>query len=284
MIEFVTCRLRCPVCSTEFSADEVHGARSVGCDTDFRPVFEGPSPLLSHIHTCPGCRYSGYREAFETEPSDEDELIEPVVEETASLPRPSFPPLDDADYEDLRRYTRSGELTEGLLGAGEEPFGATRYLLAARVHEFVHEDDPIGTAHYYLRAAWSARATGDHERELESQRLLLEHLSSALENEVESPTLLVRLEYLAAEVSRRVGDFAQAIDWFAQVEREADLDDEGMHALVALARRQTVLASTQSAVNAVIPSGLSGLTGFGVDRDDASYIDDEDDEGTGTLN
>lgn len=283
MTEFVTCSLRCPVCNAEFSADEVHGARSVGCDTDFRPLFIGPSPLLSHIHACPGCRYSGYREAFETEPSDEDELIEPVEEQAASLPRPSFLRLEDADYEDLRRYARSGELTEGLVPAGEEPFGASRYLLAARVHEYVHEEDPLGAAHYYLRASWSARATGDIELERESQRQLLLCLSSALDTEQTSGSQQACLNYLAGEVARRVGDFATAIDFLARVERDADLDDDDALGLTALARRQMLLASTQCATNAVIPLDWPEHAACGVNEAVSDYIDD-DDGGTGTLN
>lgn len=272
------------MCNTEFSADEVHGARSVGRDTDFRPVFDGPGPLLSHIHTCPGCRYSGYRTAFDVEASDEDELIEPVVEEEASLPRPTPSPLQEADFDDLRRYVRSGELTAGVVAANDEPFGASRYLLAGRVHEFVHENDPQGAAHYYLRAAWSARTTGDAERERDSQRELLLRLDDALESEHISEAQEIRLEYLKAEVLRRVGEFAHAIDLFAQVVREADRDDDEVAEIVELAHRQALLASARSATNAVIPDdllvrqgGVGDLVGYG-------GSDDEDNGGTGTLN
>lgn len=284
MTEFVTCRLRCPVCSTEFSVDEVHGAPVVGRDTDLRPLYEGPSPLLTHMHACPGCRYSGYREAFETEPGDEDELIEETVEEEASLPRPAIAVPADSDADELRRYLRSGELTEGLVPEGAEPFGAVRYLLAARLHEYLNENDPLGCAHYYLRAAWSARATGDAALEVDCLRELLLRLSNAFESEQPVEAERVRLAYLTAEVARRAGDFGRAIDLFAQVEHEAGPDEEEGYMLATLARRQALLAGAKSDVNAVIPPELQGRTRRSGDEEDGVFADDEEDGGPGTLN
>lgn len=284
MTEFVTCRLRCPVCSTEFSADEVHGAPVVGRDTDLRPLYEGPGPLLTHMHSCPGCRYSGYREAFETEPTDEDELIEEVVEEEASLPRPAVSVPDESDADDLRRYLRSGELAEGLVSEGTEPFGAVRYLLAARLHEYLNENDPLGCAHYYLRAVWSARATGDAALELDCLRELLLRLSNVLESEHLVEAERARLAYLTAEVARRAGDFGRALELFAQVELDADPDEEEGYMLSTLARRQALLAGAKSDVNAVIPAELQGRTRRSAAEEDGMVADDEEDGGPGTLN
>lgn len=282
MIHFVTCRLRCPVCGTEFSADEAHGAPLVGRDTDMRPRYEGPTPLLTHIHACPSCHYSGYREAFGVEPSDEDELIESVDEPPLSLPRPIQIALSDEDLDDLRRYVRSGEYTEGLLPPDEEAFGAVRYLLAGRVHEFLFDEDRLGIAHYALRAVWSARETGERELELDALQELLLQLSEVLENDEENEHN-PRLEYLVAETARRAGHFARAIDLFAQVERDSDPDEEEGYLLSTLARRQTLLASAQSDVNAVIPPELPGRTHRAGDEE-FEFTDDEEDGGPGSLN
>lgn len=282
MTHFVTCRLRCPLCGTEFSADEAHGAPLVGRDTDMRPRYEGPTPLLTHIHACPNCRYSGYREAFGVEPSDEDELIEPVDEPLLSLPRPVEIALDDDEVDALRRYVRTGEYTAGLLQEGEEAFGGVRYLLAGRVHEFRHEDDKLGVAHYAMRAAWSARETGDRALERQALKELLLQLSEVLEGE-EEPEQAPWLEYLVAETARRAGHFARAIDLFAQVERDADPDEEDGYLLAALARRQTLLAAAQSDVNAVIPPELPGRT-HRVGDEDVTLVDDDEDGGPESLN
>lgn len=282
MREFVSVKLRCPVCGIEFSADEVHGASPVARETDFRPLFEGSDPVLSHMHSCPGCRYSAYREGFETEPSDEDELVEPIDDDPRSLPRPFVSVPDERDAEDLRRYARSGELADGIVADGQDPFGARRYALAARVHEFIHDDEPLVAAHYYLRAAWSARAAGDRGYERESLREALLRLSNVLENRQGlTQAEQLRVLYLAGEVARRAGDFGRAIDYLAQVEAEADPDDLEGAQLAFLARRQSQFAVVKSDVNAVLPTEWPGRRRAGDDEDDdpdEEVFDDDDDD------
>lgn len=283
MAEFVTCRLGCPLCGTEFSADEIHGAVAVGKDTDLRPHYEGPSPLLTHIHACPSCSYAGYRAAFETEVTDEDELVEPIEEDETSLPRGFVALPDDEDSAGLRDFARSGELGSGLVVEGAEPYGAVRYMLAARVHEFLHGNDPLGASHYWLRAAWGARATGDAALERTALGELLLRLSEALEGTALGESERVRVSYLTGEIARRAGDFGRAVELLATVERDADQDDDEGSLLATLARRQTLLAVAKSSVNATIPPDLLGRRrGHGDDSDDGE--DWVDDDGGGVLN
>lgn len=290
MSEFVTCRLRCPACGTEFMVDELHGSPPVARDTDFRPVHEGPDPLLTHVHACPECRYAAYREGFELAPGDEDELLEVIEDDAKALPRPFHDLPDDEDAADLRRWSKSGELTEGLLEPGREPFGAVRFLIAARVHEFLFEDDPLGAAHYFLRAAWCARGSGEVALEEESLREVLLRLSAVLESGNPCEIERIRLLYLAGEVARRAGEFARSVELLAQVEQQVDKEgdpDEGEGALLsALARRQLLFAGVQSAVNARIPADLPGRKrGEDDDGDDEELLaDDEDEDEDGTLN
>lgn len=291
MREFVTVKLQCPVCGMEFVADEVHGALPVGHDTDFRPLFDGPDPIRTHMHACPGCHYSAYRGGFDTEPSDEDELIEPFDDDERCLARPFVTVPDEFDAEDLRRYSRSGELAAGLVEPGREPFGAMRYLLAARIHEFLREGEPLVAAHYLLRAAWCARAEGHGLVERAALRELLLRLSNVLEQrESIASSTLPRLLYLAGETARRTGDFGRAVDAFAQVEKEVDFDDaEGLQ-LAHLARRQGQLASVQSDVNASLPTEWPGQRRADADEDDdldddePLGFDDEDDDGENSVN
>ena len=248
MPDFVTVRLRCPVCDTEFAADELHGARRMACETDFRPVFEGADPLLTHMHSCPECRYSAYREGFETEPSDEDELVVVIDDDERSLPRPFVAPPDEEDALALRRWSASGELTAGLVPPGGDPFGAMRFLLAARVHEFLHDDAPLVAAHYLLRAAWCARASNDRDAERTALRELLLRLSHLLEHDEVAEGEKLRLHYLAGEAARRSGDFGRALEFFALAEAAADPDEEEGALFGSLARRQRQLAALQSDV------------------------------------
>jgi uncharacterized protein (DUF2225 family) len=266
---------------TDFVADEAHGSVLVGRETDFRPLFEGPDPLLSHLHTCPDCRYSAYREGFETEPSDEDELIEPVEEDPRGLPKPQVGLPYDDEIADLRRYCRSDEIAEGLLRPQEVAFGGVRYLLAGRIHEYLTEDESLAAAHYYLRAAWSARATGSRELERLAFREVLLKLNPLLEGDSLSSNERLRLQYLAGECARRMGDFGRAIEFFAQVEKDADLDEEEDAFLAALTRRQTLLAHVKSDVNAVFPSSLSTRQRR---RDEELEDSQDEDEGEDSLN
>lgn len=292
MAEFVTVKMRCPLCGTEFAADEIHGAEPVARETDFRPVYEGPDPILSHMHACPRCHYAAYREGFDSEPTDEDELIEELDEDPKALVRPFVTVPDDDTADDLRRYARSGELAEGLVEEGREPFGAVRYLVAARAHEFVNDDEPLGAAHYLLRSAWSARATGDVAQEKRALREVLLRLSNVLENaENLAEAERMRLSYLAGETARRAGDFGRAVDYFARVEKDADPDEDEGALLAALARRQALLAHVQSAVNAVIPPDVARRRRApGEDEIDDELLDDsepaagDDDDGESSLN
>ncbi len=291
MHEFVTVRLRCPVCDTEFAADEVHGGALRHREADFRPVFEGPEPLATHMHACPGCRYSAYRGGFETEPTDEDELVEVIDADERSLPRPHLEIPDEEDALDLRRWAASGELAEGLLEPGQEPVGAHRFLLAARIHEFLVDDEPLVAAHYFLRAAWCARASSDHATEMAALREVLLRLSHVVENDEPGDLDTQRLRYLAGEVARRSGDHGRALEFFSLVESAADTDDEEGAFFGSLARRQRLLSAIGSDVVVLLPDGRSrrvvgdeGVEGEDDEDDPFASADDGDDDGEPTLN
>jgi uncharacterized protein (DUF2225 family) len=282
--EFVTVRLRCPVCDTEFAADEVHGGVLRHRESDFRPVFEGPEPLSTHMHSCPECRYSAYRDGFETEPSDEDELVVVVDADERSLPRPSVTTPDEEDALDLRRWAASGELSEGLLVPGEEPVGADRFLLAARIHEFLEDEEPLTTCHYLLRAAWCARAAGDDATERLALREVLLRLSHVLENDEPGDLDTQRLRYLAGEVSRRSGDFGRALEFFGLVEAEADTEDEEGAFYGPLARRLRQLAAVQSDVVVQLPAARPRRSSDDDDEEEDEDFELSDDDGEPTLN
>lgn len=271
---FASVKLRCPLCSLEFSADERHGEQPIGWDSDFRPHYAANDPLPTLVHCCPGCRYSGYREQFWRENTDDDELFEPVEDDDRALPRPYLGLPDDDEVEALRRYARSADLSRNLVFEGKEPVGAIRYVLAARAWEFQQEGDLLGVAHFMLRAAWCARVSGDKRLERETTRGVLIRVGGVVERERGLHlSQRLRLLYLQGELSRRVGNFAQAIEYLAQVESLADTDDPEAALLTALARRMTRLAVVKSAVDARLPEQL--LAGRVRPEEDDSE-DDED--------
>lgn len=275
MTEFLSRTFRCPVCNTEFFWEVPIDIQLVGEETDFRPVFEGPDPIVTDMVACPTCRYAGYAGAFEASPIEEDE--EP---DRTGVP-PPIAPLgipDEEDLDALRRWIRRGELREEAGIGLREPTPAERYVLAARCREFLVEDDPLPLADLVLRGAWAARSTGDAELERELLAEAAEHLDIALDEGKVPADQRGRMVYLAAELARRSGDFARAVDLFGQVDDFLDLDEEEDLRLHRLARRMESLASIQSAVNARMPTGEELEASSTADELD---WDEEGDEGEG---
>lgn len=263
-VEFLTLGLRCPICSTAFTSELPIVSRSVGQDSDFRPRFSevdgaGPDPLTGIIQSCPSCHYTAYPHGFIRTVEDDEEdldLLELLDDGPFERPAPQLRVPEDEDLEALRRWIRSGELTEGIV-EGREPFGGERYLLAARCYDFLHDDDPLALADYYLRGAWSARSTGDRELEQRCLREAIPVLEKALDDAGDGEK--ARLTYLVAELSRRTRDFARAVDLFGQIEGLVDLDEREGLALAELARRQLALAMAMSDVNARLPDDSEEL-------------------------
>lgn len=221
-----------------------------GRDTDFRPHHPQGDPEARLVYACAQCRYAAYRRGwFGGEPEDSPE-------EDDSAPGASTQAPQSEELDALRRFVKSGELTQGMdasQGPLWEPTGGERFVLAARIHEFLREDDPLGAADYYLRASWCARAQGQLALERASQRDAISRFHTALENNKVAAGEKPRIMYLVGELSRRTGDFARAVDCFREVDKIVDPEEEDGAFLGKLARRQETLASIQSDVNAVIP-------------------------------
>ncbi|MBI5549084.1 MAG: hypothetical protein HY901_34805, partial [Deltaproteobacteria bacterium] len=90
-------------------------------------------------------------------------------------------------------------------------------------------------------------------------------LDQALVAEADKP----RTQYLMGELSRRTGDFAQAVDLFSQLEADVDIEEDEGALFAHLARRQMALAVVKSDINAVIA------------EDELDFEREEPDEGPG---
>ena len=200
--EFVNRAVRCPVCQTAFTHDQPVAGAASGRDSDFRPVYAGRDPLPAQMLTCPTCRYSAYAEGFDAEGELGDD--ERLLLADSSGPRASSVLPDDDDVDQLRRFVKRREYLEGL-APGAEPFGAARYLLAARCHEFLEDDDHDGIIDLYLRASWCARLTHEVELEKRCQREVVARLRKRLDEKDEKKKLpdaeRARALYLVAELS-----------------------------------------------------------------------------------
>ncbi|MBI5544731.1 MAG: DUF2225 domain-containing protein, partial [Deltaproteobacteria bacterium] len=161
-IEYTTLTLRCPLCNTEFTSEIPRVGEPEGRDSDLRPRFTAIDPLATLIHSCPSCQYTAFQEGYGVR-RDEDEDAALWMRPGDRPPQPFVLP-DEEDLEDLRRWIRQGDLVRDM-AENREPYGAERYVLGARIFEFLKDDDAYAAADYYLRGSWCARELGDRELE-----------------------------------------------------------------------------------------------------------------------
>jgi hypothetical protein len=261
-IEYRTLALRCPVCRAEFNAEVPNGGEPEARETDLRPLYRAVDPIPWWIFSCPSCRYTTYRQGFELSHREDgaDGADEAESLRVGDRPPPALPVPDSASLDDLRRWIHRGELARDI-AEGREPFGAERYLLGARCHEFLREDEPLAIADYYLRASWCARSAADRAQERAYQREAARRFLALLDSGPLPEAERARTLYLAAELSRRSGAFAQAVDAFTQLDSTLDPDEAEGALLAHLARRQLALAVVKSDINAVIAEADVGLEG-----------------------
>lgn len=249
-IEYATLALRCPLCNTEFTSEIPLVDAPEGRDSDLRPRYPVVDPLPTLIHSCPHCQYTAYQDAYGVKAPEADE-----EDAQLSLPgdRPAqrFPMPEDEDLEDLRRLIRHGDLVRGV-AEGREPYGAERYILGARIFEFLVDDDAYGAADYFLRGSWCARALQTPELERQCQREAIARFQHALDHSQVSESDRPRTTYLVAELSRRSGDFAKAVDLFSQLDANVDPEEDESVLFANLARKQLSLAVVKSEINATL--------------------------------
>jgi len=250
-IEYETLALRCPLCNTEFTSELPRVYEPEGRDSDLRPRYPAVDPLPTAILTCPHCQYTAYQEGYGARPAGADEEEVALSLLPGDRPAERFGVPDDDDREDLRRLIRHGDLVRGV-AEGREPYGAERYILGARIHEFLTDDEAYEVADYYLRGSWCARVLGTPELERLCQREAVQRLQHALDHSMVAEADKPRTIYLIGELSRRCGDFARAVDLFSQLEASVDPDEEEEVLFANLARRQLALAVVKSDINATI--------------------------------
>jgi len=183
--------LTCPVCETLFRSQTVVATNAFGGKrTDFHERAAGMQPLPYFVHLCTHCGYAGVQRDFGEDAHPDDTLCALVWSELA----PS--------------------LTEQL------PSGSLKYEHAAKVAEW-QESDPRYLADLYLRAAWCCVDESDTEAERYFRRKAAWRFADALDayDGVPMEERAV-ITYLIGELWRRIGDDAQAQQWFERVADE----------------------------------------------------------------
>ncbi len=183
--------LTCPVCETLFRSQTVVATNAFGGKrTDFHERAAGMQPLPYFVHLCTHCGYAGVQRDFGDEARPDGLLCARVWSELA----PSL--------------------------TGQPLSGSLKYEHAAKVAEW-QEGDPRYLADLYLRAAWCCVDEHDTEAERYFRRNAAWRFSDALEAfDGVSPEERAVITYLVGELWRRIGDDAQAQQWFERVAGE----------------------------------------------------------------
>ena len=204
--------LVCPVCDNHFRSQSVVSTNSFGGKrTDFHERAVGTQPLPYLVHTCSACGYSGVERSF-VEGADVTTHVRSQVL-TVLTPRIAHHQLDSA---------------------------SERYHAAAQVAEW-EGAHPRAVADLLLRAAWCCVDDDDREGERFYRRSAALHFTDALArpNAVPSSERAV-LTYLVGELWRRVGDEAQASEWFVRVDSEIiDVEDQNWIRAAATQQRES---------------------------------------------
>ena len=183
--------LRCPICESTFRSQAVVSTNSFGGKrTDFHERAAGTQPLPYLVHTCNRCGYSGAERDF----SDDAEVTPMLREHVWNELAPRLP-------------------TEALSGS-------EKYELAAKIAEW-QSMEARHIADLLLRAAWCCV----DESDIEAERFFRRKAAWMLERALGSydgvvPEERAVLTYLVGELWRRVGDAAQAKEWFDRVPPE----------------------------------------------------------------
>ncbi|HVF40178.1 MAG TPA: DUF2225 domain-containing protein [Gemmatimonadaceae bacterium] len=199
--------LSCPVCGNSFQSQAVVTTNAFGGKrTDFHERAAGTQPLAYLIHMCGECGYSGAERDFNREGEVSPLLKEHVLAELA--PR-----------------------------APMTATGSDKYEAAAKVAQWQGIDERQ-IADLQLRAAWCCVDEGD----VEAERYFRRHAAWMFERALSKYDGVARderavLTYLVGELWRRIGDLAQAREWFDKVAEEVS-DHGSQHWIVAAAEQQ----------------------------------------------
>jgi len=195
----------CPACSTVFSAliFRPHKDQPAERRTDFHQVYRTQNPYDYEIWVCPTDLYAAMPVEFSALTDAQKAAVPRIVEQVVTAEwqgeRPDF---------NVDRSLAMREKSLQLALAMYRMRGASPLRLAAVLH----------------RLAWCARESGDAEREKEYMALALSCYQRGYEEtNLGGAKEELRVQYLCGELSLRLGEVADALNWFAQARRHADL-------------------------------------------------------------
>ncbi len=199
-------RVPCPACDATFPALLVKPNQDQPREreSDFHQLYETQwKPYEYEVWVCPACLYAAFPQEFPQLTPEHRERVPEIVESvTLSRFEGERPDFNAERTLDLRE--KSLHLAQALYQLRGAPL--------------------LRMASIYHRLAWCARERQD---EVEEQRWLREALqaysTAYREESLDEGRAEIRVQYLCAELARRTGDAATAVNWFSQVLRHAEI-------------------------------------------------------------
>lgn len=183
-------RLRCPDCGTVFPAEVMDSSGTGGrVESDLCYHGAGTFAYPYFVAVCPGCRSAAYVRDYEYLGA-----------------MPNYPP-----------YHPLGQELAAFLKEQRRLFPPTvKYEIAVR--SYINRGAPaITIAYLCLRGSWCARYGNDRATERRYQAEAIRWFKEALAQGSSTRVEAAIVTYLIAELNRRLGQFAEALDWFERI-------------------------------------------------------------------
>ena len=195
-------KISCPFCQKAFKTKKVRSRfiKPLRVDRDFCPIFsEGDhSPLYYYVVICPECGFA-FTEDF-----------------TSYFSQAS---RDKVDKE------ITGRMDKNIDYCGERDFDTAirTYKLAIYSAQLVKEKH-IVFAHLCLRLAWTYRGKGERDEEERFLKLALSEYEKVFANSDFDPEKIPEMQvlYMIGELNRRLGNYSEAVKYFATVTEHED--------------------------------------------------------------
>lgn len=213
--------IQCPVCQRGFRATKIRktALRTDGRDADFNIRYTDVDANLYSVWVCPHCGYAATDQVFDQVNPAERKLLTDAL---AGRPIPNC----------------QGERDDA---AGIAAIEQAMFCAGARGGK------ASALAGLHLRLAWIYRRTGD-PREREQLEIALDHYTKAYSSE---PLPIGKmsgatLAYLIGELSRRLGRYHEAVQYFQIAVKDAGATEPQT---AAMARQQWELAREEAAAS-----------------------------------
>jgi hypothetical protein len=176
-------------------------------DSDFCVHYKGVNPMFYDIYVCPHCGYAALADRF-------DKID---VEGKKAVLQNTTPNWTSRDYGGERTLEQALEC----------------YKLALLCAQ-LKRDKPSELAALCLRIAWLYRFSQDEQEERRFLQAALDEYVAAYERQTDNNVNEMNLLYIIGELYRRLGNAAQAVQWFSRVVNHKDRENNPL--LISMAR------------------------------------------------